>query len=280
MFMSFRSQVRRLLHPSMWNAHVPRLYKEGEYIEAYSSHTDLRVVRDPHEAVGGMWEEMGQLQLDFLLLMGLRPADRLLDIGCGTLRGGRHFIRYLESGGYTGIDISKEAIAYARSLVDMEGLAAKRPRLLISRNRDLKFEEFAGETFDVLLAQSVFTHLQPEHIEECFRHVSSIMHPASTFYFTYAQGPEFTQTRVKDFRYPPTFFQHMADRYDLHLADHSADYPHPRGQLMASLRLEPATEREDPHSAREDPRVVLLEDDPVVLLEDPVNDERGDNRRP
>lgn len=241
--MSLEVSLRRLLRWFRWDADVPRVYEERKYIEAYSWHTDLRVARDPHEAVGGMWEEIGQLQLDFLLGMGLRHADRLLDIGCGTLRGGRHFIRYLSQGGYTGIDISEEAIAYADSLVEMEGLAAKRPRLLVSRNRDLKFEEFAGETFDVLLAQSVFTHLPPEHIEECFQHVSSIMHPASTFYFTYTEAPEFTQTRVEGFRYPRTFFQHLADRYNLHLADHSADYPHPRGQLMAALRLEPATNR-------------------------------------
>ena len=239
--MSIRGQLRHLFRRFTWNADVRRVYKQREYIEAYSWHTDVRVVRDPHEAVGGMWEEIGKLQFDFLLRMGLRPADRLLDLGCGTLRGGRHFIRYLESGRYTGIDISERAIASAHLLVETEGLEAQRPRLLVSRNRDLKFEEFAGETFDVLLAQSVFTHLRPEHIEECFQHVSSIMHPASTFYFTYAEAPEFTQTRVEGFRYPRHFFQDMADRYKFRLADHSADYPHPRGQRMAALRLKPAT---------------------------------------
>jgi SAM-dependent methyltransferase len=200
-----------------------------------------------------MWEEIGRLQFRFLLDRGLRPADLLLDIGCGTLRGGRHFIRYLEPGCYTGIDISEQAIMYARSLVEKQGMAAKRPRLLVSRHRDLRFGEFGNETFDVLLAQSVFTHLPPEHIEECFQHVSSIMHQTSTFYFTYAEAAEFTRTRVEGFRYPRTFFQILADRYRLRLADHSADYPHPRGQLMAALRLEPgATVGGD----RSSPRVV------------------------
>ena len=56
--------------------------------------------------IGGHWEALGKLQFDYLVANGLKPGHRLLDIGCGTLRGGRHFIRYLAPGGYTGIDIS------------------------------------------------------------------------------------------------------------------------------------------------------------------------------
>lgn len=49
-------------------------------------------------SVGGLWEEMGQRQLEFLVEQGLGPCDDLLDVGCGSLRGGVHFIRYLEQG--------------------------------------------------------------------------------------------------------------------------------------------------------------------------------------
>ena len=47
--------------------------------------------------IGGKWEEIGRLQYDFLREQGLQPQDKLLDIGCGCLRGGIHFIDYLES---------------------------------------------------------------------------------------------------------------------------------------------------------------------------------------
>ena len=50
------------------------------------------------EMVGGMWEEMGRLQLEFLQREGLTPEATLLDVGCGCLRAGVHFVRFLEPG--------------------------------------------------------------------------------------------------------------------------------------------------------------------------------------
>ena len=65
-------------------------------------------------AVGGMWEEIGKLQFNFLVEQGLKPGHFLLDVGCGRLRGGIHFIRYLEPEHYFGIDISKVLLAAGR----------------------------------------------------------------------------------------------------------------------------------------------------------------------
>lgn len=216
-----------------------RLYRNGDYLAAYRTDTDLRVEVDPHTAIGGMWEEIGQLQFDYLKSHGLQPHHRMLDVGCGTLRGGRHFIAYLEPGGYTGIDISPKAVEAGRQLVADEGLSQKRPNLVVSANMDLKFNEFAGSTFDFILAQSVFTHLKPEHIEECFAHVARVMHADSAFYFTYAEADTYTQRTAKDFSYPFTFFRELAERYGLS-ATAMGDYPHPRQQRMGRLSLAPA----------------------------------------
>ena len=40
------------------------------------------------DSVGGLWDEVGQLQVDFLVSRGLMQHHKLLDIGCGSLRGG------------------------------------------------------------------------------------------------------------------------------------------------------------------------------------------------
>lgn len=214
---------------------VEELYEQKEYLAAYSQHTDIRVALDPHQAVGGMWEEIGKLQFDFLVNDGLLPTDKLLDIGCGTLRGGRHFIKYLRAENYAGIDISFDAIEYGKRLVREEGLSEKRPRLIVSKKRDLRFEEFSGETFDYLLAQSVFTHLMPDHIEECFQHIGSIMNTKSRFFFTFNEALAFMQVGLKDFKYPVSFFEALAERYRFKLTDYSDEYSHPRGQKMAGI---------------------------------------------
>src|SRR5260370_28821072 len=59
------------------------------------------------EVVGGQWDEIGQLQFYFLKKNGLRADHSLLDIGCGCLRGGVHFIEYLEPDRYVGLDINQ-----------------------------------------------------------------------------------------------------------------------------------------------------------------------------
>ena len=87
------------------------------------------------EYVGGLWDEMGQLQFDFLLAQGLMPSDVLLDIGCGSLRGGIHFIRYLEPGNYLGVE--KEAELLRRGVeveLGTETFRTRRPDLVTSDN--------------------------------------------------------------------------------------------------------------------------------------------------
>jgi len=211
---------------------VDKLYSEHDYLEAYSKHTDLRVENDPKTAVGGMWEVIGPLQFEFLTNKGMQPDHKMLDIGCGTLRGGIHCIKYLNSGNYYGLDISSKAIAFGKDFVAKEGLSDKQPQLIVSQNKDLKLEEFQGQKFDYIFAQSVFTHLKPEHITECFANVGKVMHKDTVFYFTYFKSKKYRQFNVKDFSYPFSFFESLAQQFQFTIRDCSADYDHPRKQVM------------------------------------------------
>ena len=206
------------------------------YLGAYSRFTDEQVGIDPHRAVGGAWDEIGQLQFDFLRSQGLEPAHRLLDVGCGTLRAGRHLIRYLDAGHYVGFDISPKAIEFGEALVDTENLAAKLPRLFIA-DGDLRFDALAGDRYDFVLAQSVFTHLPAVSIVECFEHVGSVMAPDGRFFFTINESAELVEKPIgMDFRYPVRFFAELAATHGFTLADRAAEYPHPRGQRMLEVR--------------------------------------------
>jgi len=216
---------------------IKQIYQERDYLEAYSQHTDYRVLEDPKSAVGGMWEEIGKLQYNFLIGQGLLPTHTILDIGCGTLRGGRYFIRYLQPNKYTGIDISPAALNYAEKLVTEENLSEKKPRLLLNKDKKLKFKEFSNETFDYIIAQSVFTHLRPEDITECFEYISNIMTKESLFYFTYWESSKIEQVGLKDFTYSFQFFQNLAEKYGYLVRDCSDTYNHPRGQKMLEVKL-------------------------------------------
>ncbi|MGH6826389.1 class I SAM-dependent methyltransferase [Methyloceanibacter sp.] len=212
-----------------------QLYESRPYLEAYAAHTDHRVLKDAHAAVGGKWDALGRLQFDYLVANGLKPDSKLLDLGCGTLRGGRHFIRYLNTRNYTGTDISWRAIDYAHHLVMEENLAAKEPSLIYRRPGDAFFADLEDACFDFVLAHSVFTHLPPEFVEECFAAVGRVMRPSGMLFFTFQHEAEHRRRDLKDFAYPSRLFADLADRYDF-LFETRNDYNHPRGQTMALLR--------------------------------------------
>ncbi|MGV8813791.1 MAG: hypothetical protein ACOH2D_06735 [Gelidibacter sp.] len=60
-----------------------------------------------HSLVGApnVWKYTRKFQFQFLLDQGLQKTDKLMGIGCGTLRGGIPMIQYLNTGNYYGMDV-------------------------------------------------------------------------------------------------------------------------------------------------------------------------------
>ncbi len=79
--------------------------------------------------VGGLWDEMGHLQARLLRSRGRQPSHRLLDMGCGALRGGRQYLRYLAPGHYFGVDINASLLEAGRREVQLAGLQDRDPTL-------------------------------------------------------------------------------------------------------------------------------------------------------
>ena len=96
------------------------------------------------------------LQFTLLFKAGLRETHKLLDLGCGSLRGGRLFIPYLRPGHYFGVEPNEWLVqeGIAREL-GMDVLRVKRPTFSTIADFDLAQ---LGERFDFALAQSIFSH--------------------------------------------------------------------------------------------------------------------------
>ena len=118
------------------------------------------------ELIGGLWDEMGSHQLRFLIEQGMTPQQRLLDIGCGSLRLGVRAIEYLEAEQYFGTDISAELIDAGLDRELDHSLRIKAPRSHFAVSEDFDFS-FLPEPMDVAIAQSVFTHLPLNHLRRC-----------------------------------------------------------------------------------------------------------------
>jgi SAM-dependent methyltransferase len=231
-----KKMVKRILGWGSPEKYVRKLHEKKRYLDAYAKHTNARIEKEPHAAIGGSWEEMGKIQFDFLVKKGLKPHHTMLDIGCGTLRGGRHFIKYLDANKYSGFDISSKTIEYGKELVQKEGLSDKKPQLAVSEKKNLKFEELQGKTFDYILAQSVLTHLPPEPIEECFENIGKVMSENGTFYFTYFGGDRYQHFSIEDFRYPLAHFESLGKEYGFSVKDCSSEYPHLIGQKILEAK--------------------------------------------
>lgn len=211
---------------------IQNLYKKHDYLTAYVKHSNIRAKKDPQGAIGGKWEIVGPLQFEFLTKNGLKPENTLLDFGCGTLRAGRFFIKYLNPTHYTGLDISDEIILAAKSLVKQEGLENKSPNLILNVDLDLAFNDIpAGKKFDFILAQSVFTHLFPEHIEEFFQNLHKVMHKNTVFFFTFEPSEDFERRKNKDFAQPVSFFENLCEKVGLTF-ERMEGYDHPSKQRM------------------------------------------------
>jgi SAM-dependent methyltransferase len=196
--------------------------------------------------VGGLWEEVGKLQFEYLLAQGLRPEQFLLDVGCGALRGGIHFVRYLHPGHYCGLDADPDILAAGRQELRLAGLADREVTLWADRTFDLGI--FARQ-FDFVIAQSLFTHLPLDAISRCLEAVARVLAPGGRFYATFfenlhgdagwgaleqprSDGPPFVSYPDRDpYHYDRATLAAAADSAGL-TATYVGDWGHPRSQRM------------------------------------------------
>ena len=205
------------------------------YPEAYRKWVEYRIESDgPREAVGGEDLGIGDLQFDFMTGHGLTETSTLLDLGCGTLRGGQFYIDFLEPGHYVGIDLSRDAIESGKELLPDRLLREKSPTFYV--NDDLKFQQLNRE-FDFIIAQSVFTHLPKSDIVECFENVDKILSTDGVFYATYFDNHSYNNQRL--FWYEPSWIEATAESAGLRARTlPEEEYPHPRNQRMLELMLD------------------------------------------
>lgn len=134
-----------------------------------------------HALVGrpGLWRMKRAFQLEFLCRQGLHRDQSVLDIGCGSLRGGAALIDYLDAGRYVGVDVRKSVMAEARRELARERLSAKQPRLVCVARLD---ELALDRRFDFVWAFSVLFHLSDEILPACFAVAAKHLRPGGTFY--------------------------------------------------------------------------------------------------
>ena len=217
--------------------------EDPDYAEVRFDAVDI--ARGKHrKLVGQHWDEIGQLQIDFLREQGLQPEHRFLDVGCGGFRAGRHLVDYLEPGHYYGIDIGHDVM---RAGYDHELTDEQRARLPISNLRVTdRFDADFGVTFDMAIAQSVFTHINLNRVRLCLYRVAKVMPPGARFFATFNERrPRFPLDEIKRGMYTErnVFWYYRRDmgwaaRETPWSLRYIGDWGHPRGQKMLEFTRE------------------------------------------
>lgn len=196
-------------------------------------------VRDHRRMVGGRWDEIGKLQIDYLKQRGLRPDHVLLDVGCGSFRAGHHFIRFLDTGNYLGIDKQEVLVREGRKHEVGEALwAEKMPEIVLSDS--FEFENFSKKP-DYAIANSLFTHLSASDIKTCLSKLRAFAEPPLVFYATFFESahrvfhvwPSHSSRRFE-------YTRRQMEKFGADTGWHPryvGDWGHPRNQMMICYEL-------------------------------------------
>lgn len=215
-------------------------YYDKESITASVGRGDHRTV------IGGMWDAIGDLQMNFLRARGLVEESRLLDIGCGSLRLGIRAVEFLSAGNYWGTDLNPALLdaGYDREIVPAE-LRDKLPRSHLVTDGNFSFPGIPSN-IDFAIATSVFTHLPLNHMRLCLTNLARHVKSPCRFYFTIftpPNGRSVTQSHVQPKGGVTTHTDRDPYHYTFADVEHAAkgtdwalrfigEWQHPRNQMI------------------------------------------------
>jgi SAM-dependent methyltransferase len=144
----------------------------------------------------GDFEAIGREFLGhFVDLGGLRPRDRVLDVGCGAGRMAIPLVGYLnEKGSYEGFDPVAEHVRWCR-----EHIESRHPNFRFQHidlrspmynpkgevaPEELRFP-YAEGMFDFVFFTSVFTHMMPAAVDRYLAEVARVSAPGAKSFITW-----------------------------------------------------------------------------------------------
>lgn len=154
---------------------------------------------------------IGETTVAWFIDQGLRPTDRVLDLGCGIGRMALPLTKYLAGGGtYDGIEIARYKVDYCQRTVGNHYPNFKfhhtnvfnkyyNPRGKVSA-AEYRFP-FANESFDFIFLVSVFSHMLPADMENYLSEIARVMDKGATCITTYFLMDRKGQSPLSQFDY-------------------------------------------------------------------------------
>lgn len=204
---------------------------------------------EPHNGL----DPNGNWQLKFLRSKGLETNHSFLDIGCGDLAEGVPLIRFLAGGNYVGMDQNADVIDVGSLSLNEEDWS-KSPQFYVGGN--FNFQKM-DRYFDVMWANSVFSHLEINSIALCIYNSFLCLKDHGVFMATYfeydrddgkewvaemdyrksksgGENEKHTYGYRNPFHYNSSLLKHIAETIGYEAS--TLDVDHPKGQKVLRMK--------------------------------------------
>ncbi len=187
--------------------------------------------------------ERGIGTFGFLRSLGLRPSDRCVDYGCGSLRIGMHLIDYLDRGAYWGVDVTDRFYADGRTLLAPHVEAVKAPRFDVISDDVLS--DIRRWQPDVVISVSVLMHVPPAELPAFLGNMFGLLAAGAKAVILFDRTEKNARLSSMSWAYSDTFLRRMVHRIDPALevtfeyyepAGHVGTWPVTRHALIASRK--------------------------------------------
>lgn len=130
----------------------------------------------------------------FKELGGLKPTDRVLDVGCGIGRMAIPLTTYIRGGSYAGFDVGREMIRWCRRHITPQNPNFEFAWVPIYNRKYNPFGTIAAaefrfpyedDSFDFALATSLFTHLTRADARHYLSEIARVLRPGATALLTF-----------------------------------------------------------------------------------------------
>jgi len=181
----------------------------------------VKLIRKTMNGAAEHYDSRREFQIKFLKQHGLRRDYKLLDVGCGNLRGGIPIIKYLDVGNYYGVDVRKIALDDGKLELKEKKLLNKKPSLRLIKS----FSEIELDVkFDVIWAFSVIFHLSDDILDECLALVAGTLDKDGRFFFNPNLGKQGEHKKRTWLQFPVVyrtmrFYEEKLTRHGLYLWD-------------------------------------------------------------
>ena len=148
---------------------------------------------DPKAAVEN-FRGYGRLQMQAWIGLGyVKPGTHVLDVGCGLGRVAHSLAGYLDTGSYTGIDVTKSSIDWCSEHyagfknfrfihADLSNSHYNRPDASSAAQYVFPVE---SDKFDFIWSTSLFTHMQIDEIDNYLGEMARVAKPGAMIWNTY-----------------------------------------------------------------------------------------------